>query len=54
MARGLLMAGCTPVEASNLVALAIGLGPLASGWSLLEIERLRFLQHLEASGRLPA
>jgi hypothetical protein len=34
--------------------LAVGLGPVASGWSILEIERLRFLQHLDASGKLPA
>ena len=54
MVSRLLRAGCTPIEASNLAGLAVGLGPVASGWSLLEIERLRFLQHLDASGRLPA
>ena len=54
MIRPLLMAGCTPTEAANLAALAIGLRPVASGWSIQEIERLRFLRHLVASGRLPA
>jgi hypothetical protein len=54
MVRRLLQAGCTPFEAANLAGLAVGLGPVASGWSILEIERLRFLQHLDASGRLPA
>jgi len=54
MVSRLLRAGCTPLEAGNLSALAVGLGPVASGWSILEIERLRFLQHLDASGKLPA
>jgi hypothetical protein len=54
MVRRLLAAGCTLPEAANLAGLAVGLGPVASGWSILEIERLRFLQHLDASGRLPA
>ena len=52
MVSRLLRAGCTVVEASNLAGLAVGLGPVASGWSVLEIERLRFLQHLDASGRI--
>jgi hypothetical protein len=54
MVRRLLMAGCTLPEAANLAGLAVGLGPVASGWSILEIERLRFLQHLDASGKLTA
>lgn len=54
MVGRLLRAGCTPLEAGNLSALAVGLGPVASGWSILEIERLRFLQHLDGTGRLPA
>ena len=54
MVRRLLMAGCTLPEAANIAGLAVGLGPVASGWSILEIERLRFLQHLDASGKLPA
>ena len=54
MVRQMVMAGCTPAEAANLAALAIGLRPVASGWSIVEIERLRFLRHLAASGRLPA
>jgi hypothetical protein len=53
MVRRLLMAGCTLPEAANLAGLAVGLGPVASGWSVLEIERLRFLQHLDTSGHLP-
>lgn len=54
MVSRLLRAGCTAVEASNLAGLAVGLGPVASGWSVREIERLRFLQHLDASGQLQA
>lgn len=54
MVRRLLMAGCTPTEAANLAALAVGLRPVASSWSIREIERLRFLRHLAASGQLPA
>ncbi len=54
MVRHLLCAGSTTIEASTLAGLAVGLGPVASGWSVLEIERLRFLQHLDASGELPA
>ncbi len=54
MIRRLVMAGCTPPEAANLAALAVGLRPVASGWTSREIERLRFLRHLAASGRLPA
>jgi hypothetical protein len=54
MVGRLVTAGFTPIQAANLTGLAVGLGPVASGWSILEIERLRFLQHLDASGRLPA
>ena len=54
MIRSLVMAGCTPTEAANLAALAIGLRPVASGWRAQEIEGLRFLRHLAASGRLDA
>jgi len=54
MVSRLLRAGCTTIEATNLTGLAVGLGPVASGWSILEIERLRFLQHLDATGQLPA
>ena len=54
MVRRLLLAGFTPTEAANLAGLAVGLRPVASGWSVREIERLRFLRHLAASGRLPA
>jgi len=48
----LLRAGCTPTEAANLLGLSVGLRPVASGWSLREIERLRFLRHLVQAGRL--
>lgn len=53
MVNMLLSAGYRRIEASNLAGLAVGLGPVASGWSILEIERLRFLQHLDTSGHLP-
>jgi hypothetical protein len=54
MIRRLVMSGCTPTEAANLAGLAVGLRPVAAGWTSREIERLRFLLHLAASGRLPA
>jgi hypothetical protein len=53
MISRLLRAGGAPIEASNLAALAVGLGPAASSWSILETERLRSLQHVEASGEVP-
>lgn len=54
MARELMVAGCTPPEAANLVALTFGLAPVASGWTLQQIERLRFLQHLARRGAFEA
>ena len=44
--------GWTEREASNLVALAHGLKPSRSGWSVREIEHLRFLQALVKTGRI--
>ena len=48
----LLRAGCTPTEATNLLGLSTGLRPVPTGWSLREIERLRFLRHLVETGRV--
>ena len=45
--------GWTQREASNLVALAHGLRPTTSGWSVREIDHLRFLQTMVRSGRIP-
>jgi hypothetical protein len=44
--------GWTEREAGNLVALAHGLKPARSGWSVREIEHLRFLQSMVRSGRI--
>lgn len=44
--------GWTEREAGNLVALAHGLRPARSGWSVREIEHLRFLQSMVRSGRI--
>jgi hypothetical protein len=44
--------GWTEREASNLVALVHGLRPARGGWSIREIEHLRFLQALVKSGRI--
>jgi hypothetical protein len=44
--------GWTEHEAGNLVALAHGLKPSPSGWSVREIEHLRFLQALVKTGRI--
>lgn len=48
----LLRAGCTPSEATNLLGLSSGLRPIQGGWSLREIERLRFLRVLVETGRV--
>ena len=56
-ARGLVWhleaGGWTEREASNLVALVHGLRPTRGGWSIREIEHLRFLQAMVKSGRIP-
>jgi len=44
--------GWTEREAGNLVALAHGLRPARSGWTVREIEHLRFLQAMVKSGRI--
>jgi hypothetical protein len=44
--------GWTQREASNLVALVHGLRPVRAGWSIREIEHLRFLQAMVKSGRI--
>ena len=44
--------GWTEREAGNLVALVHGLRPARSGWSVREIEHLRFLQSMVKSGRI--
>lgn len=44
--------GWTKHEAGNLVGLASGLRPAASGWNEREIEHLRFLRALVETGRL--
>ncbi|MEW5991043.1 MAG: hypothetical protein AB1736_06810 [Chloroflexota bacterium] len=48
----LLRAGCTPTEAANLLGVSVGLRPVPGGWTLREIERLRFARHLVETGRL--
>ncbi|HUQ43274.1 MAG TPA: hypothetical protein VM451_02520 [Candidatus Limnocylindria bacterium] len=44
--------GWTEREAGNLVALAHGLKPSRSGWSVREIEHLRFLQAMVKTRRI--
>lgn len=44
--RLLAMRGLSPAEAGNLTAYSVGLGPIDGGWSVREIERLRFLRYL--------
>jgi hypothetical protein len=44
--------GWTQREAGNLVALVNGLRPAQAGWSIREIEHLRFLQSMVKSGRI--
>ena len=44
--------GWTEREAGNLVALLHGLRPARSGWTVREIENLRFLQSMVKVGRI--
>jgi len=44
--------GWTQREAGNLVALLHGLRPARTGWTVREIEHLRFLQALVKAGRV--
>jgi hypothetical protein len=44
--------GWTEREAGNLVALLHGLRPTRSGWTVREIEHLRFLQSMVKVGRI--
>jgi hypothetical protein len=44
--------GWTEREASNLVALVHGLRPTRDGWTIREIEHLRFLHAMVKSGRI--
>lgn len=43
--------GWTACEAGNLVAFALGIRPVRSGWTVREIEHLRFLRAIVRSGR---
>ena len=45
--------GWTQREAGNLVGLVHGLRPVRGGWSIREIEHLRFLQAMVNNGRIP-
>jgi hypothetical protein len=44
--------GWSSREAGNLVALVHGLKPAHSGWSVREIEHLRFLHAMVKNGRI--
>jgi hypothetical protein len=44
--------GWTQREAGNLVALVHGLKPVPAGWTVREIEHLRFLHALVRTGRI--
>jgi hypothetical protein len=44
--------GWTEREAGNIVALLHGLRPARSGWTVREIEHLRFLQSMVRVGRI--
>ncbi len=44
--------GWTEREAGNLAALAHGLRPARNGWTVREIEHLRFLHAMVKTGRI--
>jgi hypothetical protein len=48
----LQIGGWSETEAGNLVALLLGIRPVASGWRATEIEHLRFLRALVETGRI--
>ena len=50
--RLLAIRGMTPAEAGNLTAYSLGIGPIDGGWTVREIERLRFLRYLVDAGRI--
>jgi hypothetical protein len=51
-ARGLLLIGLSPVEASNLTAHLAGLAPAGTGWTVRQVEHLLFLRSIVETGRL--
>lgn len=50
--RYLTALGFRPAEAGNLTAYLHGLAPVEGGWTVDEIERLLFVGHLAAGGRI--
>jgi hypothetical protein len=44
--------GWTEREAGNLVALVHGIWPVRSGWTVREIEHLRFMHAMVRNGRI--
>jgi len=46
--------GFTESEATSLAALAVGLAPVRSGWTLAEVNGLSFLRWLVGHGRVRA
>lgn len=50
--RRLLTIGMTPPEAGNIAAVAVGLDPVPGGWTVREIERVRFLRYLVGTERV--
>ena len=51
---GLRRCGLSVDQASNLTAHLAGIQPVPGGWSLAEVERLRFLRWMVSAGRLGA
>jgi hypothetical protein len=50
--RLLAIRGLSPAEAGNVTAYSLGLAPIDGGWTVREIERLRFLRYLLDAGRI--
>jgi hypothetical protein len=51
---GLRRCGLSVEQAGNLTARLEGIGAVAGGWSLNDVQRLRFMRWLVAAGRLGA
>jgi hypothetical protein len=49
---GLEALGWAPREAGNIVAIAHGLRPARDGWTIREIQHLRFLRSIVRAGRI--
>jgi len=51
MYRKLIIGGYTKEEAGNMIARLMGLEPSDKGWTVRELQHLRFLEYLDKEGK---